>query len=457
LKHFFDLESHNIYTLRGPRQVGKTTLIKLMIKEMLEKGVNPRRLFYYSCDLVEGPSQLVEILQQYIESTDFITEYSRYIFLDEISAVQNWQKGIKHIVDLGKLANITLIMTGSHSLDIRKAAERLPGRRGEKPASSLNKVLLPMKFSEYVDTVDHDLEKVLLSHDLRKQETRKHLLESLQKGDIPNKIKEISLLLGDLNRHLDSYLLTGGIVKAINDHIESGVIKEGTYSTYLDVTRGDILRYGKNESYLAQILVRLNETLCSQVSWRTLQKNTDIGSPNTITEYVDVLKSSYVVNPIYVIDRSKGRPNYGNEKKIHFTDPFIFHTLRGWVKQVPYFEESVRFIESEEASKLVECVIGDHLIRLAYSLHPFDGFDASNHVMYWKDSRGEVDFVVRYGDKFMPFEVKYTSSINRVDLNGLYRFTRINGEYKGIVVTRDMLKIINGVTAVPASILLLLI
>lgn len=457
LKHFFDLESHNIYTLRGPRQVGKTTLLKLIIKEMLEKGVSPRRLFYYSCDLVEGPSQLVEIIQQYLESTDFITEYSRYIFLDEVSAIQNWQRGVKHLVDLGKLVNATVIMTGSHSLDIRKASETLPGRRGNTTVSSLDKVLLPMKFSEYVDTKDPELERVLLSHDLRKQDTRIKLLESLQKGEIPKTIKEINLFLGDLNKHWDNYLLTGGIVRAINDQGEYGEISDGTYSTYLSVTRGDILRYGKNEAYMVQLLVRLFDTLCSQVSWRTLQKNTDMGSPNTIAEYVDVLKASYVVNPVYALDINKGRPIYGKDKKIHFTDPFIFHTLRAWVKQTRYFDEAVHFNEGDEVSKLVECVVGDHLTRLAYTLHPLDGFDASNHVFYWKDSRGELDFVLRYGEDYMPFEVKYTSSVGRGDLNGLYRFTRNGFEYKGILVTRDVLKTVNGVTAVPASILLLLV
>ena len=63
IRHYFDLESHLIYTLRGPRQVGKTTLMKQIIREMLEKGVSPRRLFYYTCDLIENPSKLVDIIE----------------------------------------------------------------------------------------------------------------------------------------------------------------------------------------------------------------------------------------------------------------------------------------------------------------------------------------------------------------------------------------------------------
>jgi len=39
----FALEKDAIYTLRGPRQVGKTTLLKKMIKNLLKNGVKPQR------------------------------------------------------------------------------------------------------------------------------------------------------------------------------------------------------------------------------------------------------------------------------------------------------------------------------------------------------------------------------------------------------------------------------
>ena len=48
IRHYIKLDDELIYTLRGPRQVGKTTLIKLMIRDLLRKGVNQRRIFYYT-------------------------------------------------------------------------------------------------------------------------------------------------------------------------------------------------------------------------------------------------------------------------------------------------------------------------------------------------------------------------------------------------------------------------
>ncbi|MDG6921064.1 MAG: ATP-binding protein, partial [Nitrososphaerota archaeon] len=40
-----------IYILRGPRQVGKTTLSKLKIRELLGRRTPPRAIFYWACDL----------------------------------------------------------------------------------------------------------------------------------------------------------------------------------------------------------------------------------------------------------------------------------------------------------------------------------------------------------------------------------------------------------------------
>ena len=47
-----DLGKDRIYTLRGPRQVGKTTLLKLKVRELLRAGASPLTVLYVSCDMV---------------------------------------------------------------------------------------------------------------------------------------------------------------------------------------------------------------------------------------------------------------------------------------------------------------------------------------------------------------------------------------------------------------------
>lgn len=455
IMHLFNMASDSIYTLRGPRQVGKTTLLKLMIRDLLQREVHPRRIFYWACDLVEGPKALVDIVEDFLDFSRDDGE-RRYIFLDEISAVKDWQRGVKHLYDTGKLRNSTVILTGSHSLDIRRAAERLPGRRGAS-SGPVDKVLLPMKFAEYVEVRDEDIERLIDRLDLRRTEKRLALIEELAKGELPRALDELSLYSHDLSKHLNDYLITGGVPRSINDYAKYGEIRQETYSTYVQVTIGDMLRWDKRETYVAQLLKRVIDTLSSQVSWRSLRKGTDVGHETTVSDYIDVLKSSFVLCPLYVLDRSRGGPNYNKEKKIHFRDPFIFHALNGWVNQVPSYPEALRFLAGEGKTKLVESVVCDHLMRLAYNIYPIDEYEPTMNLMYWKSKKNEVDFVLKYKSDYLPFEVKYTSSFSRREINGIYSFTSGKNDHYGIIITRDLLSREKGVVAIPAHLFLLLI
>ncbi len=101
---------------------------------------------------MSNPKELANILECYLQNARKTLPKQRlYLFIDEVSSVKDWQKGIKHLWDMGLLENCSVILTGSHSLDIRNASERLPGRRGSVK-DVLDKILLPMKFTEYVET-----------------------------------------------------------------------------------------------------------------------------------------------------------------------------------------------------------------------------------------------------------------------------------------------------------------
>ncbi|HEY8542058.1 MAG TPA: AAA family ATPase, partial [Pseudothermotoga sp.] len=43
-------EKPGIYTLRGPRQIGKTTFLKLYIKNLIENQTNTTNIFFLTCD-----------------------------------------------------------------------------------------------------------------------------------------------------------------------------------------------------------------------------------------------------------------------------------------------------------------------------------------------------------------------------------------------------------------------
>jgi hypothetical protein len=451
-----------IYTLRGPRQVGKTTLLKLKIGELLKSGIDARRIFYWACDQVESFEKLSSMIGEYVDWARRFSDGRLYLFLDEVSAVRDWQRSIKYLHDIGKLDDCLVVLTGSHSLDLAKATESLAGRRGEvdRIADSIpDKILLGAKFSEYVETRSSQILEVLRGLRLLSVRNRLQVMSSLAEGKVPRIINALEPYLKDLQGFFDDYLLTGGVPRAVNNYVSQGKIPDVVYSDYSSLILRDISRWGGNEVFLRQMVQRLIETLSSQVSWNALKDETEISSHDTARWYVDVLKSSFAVSYIHQLDRDKGTPYYRKAKKIYFNDPLIFHALRWWAfgRKDPFREATDFLVNSENRSKLVESVICNHLIRFLFNMEPSSHFDYTTRLFYWESSKKrEIDFVAKFGDAFLPIEVKYQGSIRRNDVYGIIDFMKGGKSHKGIVVTKDSLAQGRSYTGIPLPIFLLL-
>jgi predicted AAA+ superfamily ATPase len=48
--------------LWGPKQAGKTTYLKLLVKDLLDR-VNPRTVMYFACDLLRNYKEIVEAVR----------------------------------------------------------------------------------------------------------------------------------------------------------------------------------------------------------------------------------------------------------------------------------------------------------------------------------------------------------------------------------------------------------
>ncbi len=120
LKKYIFFDKNVIYSIRGPRQVGKTTLIKIIIRELLEKN-NPTNIMYFSCDLIKDTVALHDLLHTYHAWIKTVNQERIFIFLDEISSVKDWQKSIKLFIDTVGNNNITMVLTVSHTIDIKNS------------------------------------------------------------------------------------------------------------------------------------------------------------------------------------------------------------------------------------------------------------------------------------------------------------------------------------------------
>jgi hypothetical protein len=266
--------------------------------------------------------------------------------------------------------------------------------------------LLPAKFSEYVETRERNLRQTLRELWLLPINRRKEILLKLAMGNIPIELERLMIYSNELEILLEEYLVTGGIAQAINEYISTCRISENTYETFVNFLIRDISRWGANENYARQIVRRIIETLCSRVSWNSLKEDTEVGDHKTVESYVKILKDSFIVSYIYQLNINKDSPYYQKEKKIYFQDPFIFHACRSWAYGRKAFESSLEFLGPEEnKSKLVECVVSNHIIRFIFNLFPSSLFDPSNYIFYWRGKKRELDFAFKLNRKYIPIEV----------------------------------------------------
>ncbi len=450
-----------VYVLRGPRQVGKTTLMKLKIRELIKSGIDPRHIFYWPCDLVEGPEKLVRIITSYQDFSRKDRTIRLYIILDEISSVKDWQKGIKSLYDAGRLKKCTVVLTGSHSIDLRKATETLARRRGDvdKLVDQLpDKILLPAKFSEYAEVRSEKIRGMIRDLGLQSRQGRHSLWAQILKGSLPKELQELELVSKEVAALFGDFLLTGGIPKVVDTYISTGTISKALYEEYTSLLLRDIARWNGKEVILQQIVRRLVETMGTNVTLNKIRQETDVSSHHTTGVYLDFLKDSFVATVIQKLDLNKDAPVTRDSRKVHFEDPFIFHALRAWSLGRDPYPEAVSFLsELEKVSKLVESVVSAHLVRLLFSYHPSSLFDYTNQLFHWEGSERQLDFAARFDDKYLPIEVKYQNRISADDSKPIANFQKAGKSAGGLIITKDSLAERDSLLEIPVHLALLLV
>jgi len=167
-----------LYILRGPRQIGKTTTIKLIIKKLITEGINPRKILYFPCDNVKDRFEFTELMIRYVKTLPELKE--AFIFVDEITVIPEWQLAIKYLIDNGFIDKSVIMLTGSSAYDLKISSEKLPGRRG----NGRDIIYLPLSFNEFLKGFQINIERISLTdflnlsmEDLKNFETKLSFLK----------------------------------------------------------------------------------------------------------------------------------------------------------------------------------------------------------------------------------------------------------------------------------------
>jgi len=228
------MERKEVLILKGIRRSGKSTLLKQLMYALLERDIKKLQIVYINMEdylLLDKLSlslfdAILEAYRRYAKNKE-----RTYFFIDEIQAVQGWEKWIRTMYDRGE--NIKFIITGSSSL-MTKYSTLLTGR-------NLSFAVMPLSFREFTDFTSSTIESYVRYGGfpevaLEKSEDRKLLLLEQYLNDILSKdiiqrhsIRNAKQLI-DIARYLIS---ASGSKVSINKLSKVFGIAKDTISSYL--------------------------------------------------------------------------------------------------------------------------------------------------------------------------------------------------------------------------------
>jgi uncharacterized protein len=416
------------HTVRGPRQAGKTTLTKRLIQRLLERG--ERRVCYFSFDLQRQPDALYDAVRR-AKSLHPDPEGPWYLFLDEVTSVPQWQRGIKAAWDQGLTRGDFLLLTGSSAHDLKSGAEQLPGRRG----NGSDFLHLPMSFRDFCMQV----EGIPLPAETSD-------IEGFLDAEGRRLARRLNLLSADLERAFRTYLRVGGFPAAIHDYASSPDRRPQPQSVRMlwYAIAGDIARSGRDQTAAVKLLEEVAIALGNPLKWDGAAKAMGMASNHTAREYVEFLSASFSLLTVFFWDLSGGSLQPSKQRKVYYIDPLLGEIA-------PLLMPGARRPPEDGA---VENAVAIGLFRsAAHALIQADPVPGA--VGYWRSTNNrELDFVVpatahgRGGR--LPIEVKGDNGarVSRARL----AISKAFGE--GIVATRTVFEPEGDVPALPVPMLL---
>lgn len=404
-------DPHRAIVLMGPRRVGKTVLIHHAIRDLLEEGVPPQNICYFSVDNPLYTGMGLEQFLEYYQKASHISLKSDkfYVFFDEIQYLKDWEIHLKVIVDTYK--NIKCCVSGSAAAALRlKSIESGAGR-------FTNFLLPPLTFPEYLELLNQD-----------------ELVEVNEDFDSFCGTKDID----KLNKRFIHYINYGGYPEVI---FSKEIQADPGRFIKSDIVDKVLLRdlpglYGIQDiQELNHLFTTLAFNTASEVSLEELSKGSGVAK-NTIKKYIEYLEAAFLIRIIHRVDINAQRFKRANFFKVYLTNPSIRAAL---------------FTQAEEGDEALR-----HLAETAIFAQWFHS-DLTLHYARWKN--GEIDIVniVPGGENNWAVEVKWSDRYydRPSDLKNVFQFCLANNlrDIAVTTLTKCGEKTINNVNIdfVPAS------
>lgn len=418
--------------LRGPRRVGKTTLLMQAVTSLLDEGVAPHRIFRIQFDELRQlrglKTPLLDLCRWFAESVlrkSFNQAAHQgemaYILLDEVQNLADWAPQLKHLVDIHP---VRALVTGSSALRIEAGRDSLAGRIEtlEMGPLLLREIAALRGLGELPPILAGNGTRRLReksfwieasSHGLANREARDRAFSAFsERGAYPEAQARPDLPW----ERVADYLNETVVRRAIVHDLRLGSRGRKRDENLLEEVFRLACRYVGQSPKQAMYVEELRQALDARTGWQK------------ILNYLKLLDSTLLLRLVEPLELrlKKQRGGY----KLCLCD----HMLRAaWLQEsIPLTPEGLRRSPhlSDLAGRIAESAAG-------YFLGSIPNLDLAHFPE--RSREPEVDFVLTIGEQRIPVEVKYRRKIGHSDTLGLRSFiekTHYNAPF-GILVTLD--------------------
>ena len=382
------------------------------MQQLVAKGES--RILYYSFDLGTDPEVIAEVVRL-AKRIHPHPEGPWYLFFDEITSVPQWQLGVKVAWDSGVTSGDALLLTASSAHDLKRGAERLPGRRGK----GRDYLQLPISFRDFC----------MLTHGVKFDDEPLWPEEFLT----PKGERILTRLMSQqqtLSRAFEEYQRVGGFPAAVSDLLTEPTrdATPETLQSLWSIIAGDVSKSGRDPLAALKLLDSIAVSLGSTLSWQSAARAMGFEAPNTAKEYAEFLAESFALLALYYWDIDRKSLESNKQRKLYWLDPVL--------GRIPALLIPGSRVAPTDG--LIENVVAAGLFRsAAQTLIQANAVPGT--VGYWRSSSDrELDFVIPQVTDLkqmrLPIEVK---GDNATGLNGARQTIRQRFR-KGLVLSRTV-------------------
>ena len=331
------LNQREIIIITGVRRGGKSSLMRLISNDLIEKyDILQDNILYLNFEderfTYFGINDFEQVYEIFLELYHPVGR--KYFFLDEIQNVKGWEKWLNRLYEF---EDLKIFVTGSNAtLLSSEIATALTGRNRQL-------IVYPFSFNEFLSLRNY----------------------SITEKDFYLREKRL-----EIKRLFDEYLKLGGfpeVLKISDNTLLEQYLKDIIY-------RDVIARYSiRNIKEIKELTLFLASNIGTIQSYNNLREMINVKSLNTIKNYLEMLENVFLFFKIDLFSFSVKKQIY-NPSKIYSVDSALSNAIAfKFSENIGHIYENIVFIELQRRNK---------------------------EVFYWKSKRGrEVDFVIKSGLK----------------------------------------------------------